>query len=203
MPAAKATTSPAYRFRIIAALLLGLGLTACASVLPRQVKTTQSPWSSFDAAKDAYDRVQPGVTDLAGLRKLGFDPESGINVRVLSYLDLQQRFMPTPSVTRADLDRSVRSCLDSHDSCSGIEIKPQSIQRQRIGNVVLDVFDFQRETLETGWVFIALVLIQDNKVVYKTWSGSPNLRSIEKETNPLGPLQDLGGFAGDRAQAAF
>ena len=122
---------------------------------------------------------------------------------VLSHLDLQQKFMPTPSVTRADLESSVRACLDSHDSCSGIEIKPQSIQRQRIGNVVLDVFDFQRETLETGWVFVALVLIQDNKVVYKTWSGSPNLRSVEKETNPLGPLQELGGFAGDRAQAAF
>ncbi len=189
--------------RTIAAALLGaVTLSGCAGVLPRSMETTQSPWDSFTTAKDAFDKIAAGSTTLEGLRKLGFDPDTGTNVRVLSYLDLQQRFMPTQSVTRADLDPSVRACIEQHDACSGLEVKPQVTERRRVGNAFLDVFEFQRETVTTGWSFYALVLLQDDTVVYKTWSGAPNIQSRQKETNPLGPLQDLGGFAADRAQGA-
>lgn len=183
---------------LFAAAMLG----GCAGVLPRSVETTQSPWDSFTSAKDAYDQIAAGATTLDGLRTLGFDPDTGTNVRVLSYLDLQQRFMPTPSVTRSDLDPSVRACIEVHDACSGLEVKPQVTERRRVGNALLDVFEFQRETVTTGWTFNALVLLRDDTVVYKTWSGAPNIQSRQKQTNPLGPLQDLGGFAADRAQGA-
>ena len=182
---------------------LTLAITGCSGVLPRSSESTETPWASFEAAKHAYDKVQPGQTSTEDLRDLGFDPEHGQNVRVLSYLELQQRFMPTPSISRSDLDPQVRACLDLHSACSGIEVKPQAIERRRVGNAVLDVFDFQRETVETGWTFTALVLLQDGVAVYKTWSGSANIRSTEKRTNPLGPLQDLGGFAADRATNTF
>lgn len=182
---------------------LAAGLIGCRSVLPRTSEVTQTQWDSFASAKDSFDKVQPGVTTASDLAALGFDPELGQNVRVLSYLELQQRFMPTPSVTRVDLDPQVRACLDVHAACRGLEVKPQSIERRRVGNVLLDVFDFERKTVETGWTFSALVMLQDGLVVYKTWSGAPNISSREKRTNPLGPLQDLGGFAADRATNGF
>ena len=172
-------------------------------MLPSTAEVTQTQWESFAAAKESFDRLQAGRTTEAELGKLGFDPQEGQNVRVLSYLELQQRFMPTPSVTRSDLDPQVRACLDAHAACSGLEVKPESVDRRRVGNVLLDIFNFQRETVETGWNFSGLVLLQDGIVVYKTWSGAPNISSREKRTNPLGPLQDLGGFAADRATNAF
>lgn len=184
-------------------LLVLAGLAGCRGVLPRTTEVTQTQWETFAAAKDSFDRLDPGRTREAELDDLGFDPQDGQNVRVLSYLELQQRFMPTPSVTRADLDPQVRACLDAHAACSGLEVKPQSIERRRVGNALLDIFNFQRETVETGWTFSGLVLLQGGVVVYKTWSGAPNISSREKRTNPLGPPQDLGGFAADRATNAF
>ena len=50
---------------------------------------------------------------------------------------------------------------------------------------------FQRETTETGWSASMLLLLVDDVVVYKLWSGTPRVEERGKETNPLGPAQDL------------
>ena len=46
--------------------------------------------------------------------------------------------------------------------------------------------------LPTGWRFNALVVLKDDLVVYKLWGGQPTIRETEKDTRPLGPLQNLG-----------
>lgn len=184
-----------------AALVALLFLGACNGVLPRSVESRMAGWQSFDQAKAAFDRIEPNATSAHDLAALGFDPVEGDNIRMLNYLELQQRFLPNPSIQWADLDPNVRSCLQSHARCRGLEARPTLVRRDRVGNPVLDVFNFRREIEETGWAFDALILLQDDKVLYKTWGGSPRIREHERKDNPLGPLQDLGGFAADRAQA--
>jgi len=44
----------------------------------------------------------------------------------------------------------------------------------------------------TGWKFGALIVVIDNKVVYKQWSGSPRIEETDLRRNPLGPLQGAG-----------
>ncbi len=191
--------------RVRLALLMGaaVALTACSNLLPRSRETSQSQWGSFAEAKDAYDRITPTQATLADLRELGFDPERTANVRILSYLDVQQRFLANPSMRIDDLDPNVRACLAAFSACQGLDVQPKAIDRERVGNVALDIFDFRRETVETGWSFAALILLKDSVVVYKTWGGSPNIHNYESQTKPLGPLQDMGEFAGQRARDAL
>ena len=52
---------------------------------------------------------------------------------------------------------------------------------------------FNRKTRKTGWNFNALIVLNRGKVVYKLWSGEPNLERYETKKKPLGPLQELDG----------
>ena len=192
--------------RPFGALIAGtMALTAagCGGVLPRSFESTESPWKTFDAAKAAFDQIEPGRSTMADLKDLGFDPETAPNARTLSYLEVQTRFMPTPAITFTDLDPDVRRCLNGYNACQGIQVEPAEVSHKRVGNAFLDIFDFRRETLETGWSFSSLILLRDGVVLYKTWNGSANIRTTERKENPLGPLQDLGGFAADRTQKAL
>ena len=182
---------------------IGLALAGCAGVLPRGYETTASAWDTFEAAKAAFDQIEPGRSTLAELGDLGYDPDTAPNTKTLSYLELLQRFLPTQAIGLGDLDPDVRRCLEAHNGCQGIEVQPKSIQRQRVGNAFLDIFNFRRETVEKGWSFSALILLRDDLVLYKTWNGSANIATTERKDNPLGPLQDLGGFAADRTLKQF
>jgi hypothetical protein len=195
--------SPAAAFHVFLVAAAAAGLAACSGMLPRSSETTLTAWNSFDDAKAAFDRIAPNQTDLAALRALGFAPEVAENVRILSYLDLQTRFMPNQSIGWSDLDANVRACLQSHTQCIGLQVQPQQVRRDRVGNAMLDIFNFRREIVETGWQFEALILLKDDMVLYKTWGGQPKIHQHERKDNPLGPLQDLGGFAGDRVQEAL
>jgi len=48
------------------------------------------------------------------------------------------------------------------------------------------------QTNTLGWQFDALIILQDDLVVYKLWSGKPNILLQEEERSPLGPLQGVG-----------
>ena len=43
-----------------------------------------------------------------------------------------------------------------------------------------------------GLLFGALIVVIDNRVVYKQWSGRPRIEETELRRNPLGPLQGIG-----------
>ena len=46
-----------------------------------------------------------------------------------------------------------------------------------------------------GWNFKALILLNHDKVLYKLWSGQPNLDRTEQKKKPLGPLQEIDATA--------
>ena len=170
-------------------------LQGCSSLLlPSSAKIVQSPWQTFDEVKHSFDKIIPYQSTIADLKDLHFDPFSTPNIEILTYLDVMQRFMPTPAITKEDLAPGLRDCLDTGELCKAYKVNLKWIKRKRYGNVLLDLLNFKRSTREEGWEFIALIVIKDGQVVYKLWGGKPNLHVTEKRKNPLGPLQDSGSL---------
>ncbi|MBL4743919.1 MAG: hypothetical protein JKX87_04695 [Cycloclasticus sp.] len=180
-------------YRLILMVLVLLMLTACGSPLPRTEEITKSPWNSFKQAMSAYDKIVLNKTTVDELRDLGFDPYSTPNVKILSYLDVIQKFMPTNSVKLEQLPVSVRECLAKQEACIAYEAHPGVIKRKRVGSAIKDLLGFKRRTLETGWRFDALIVLDNGVAVYKIWSGIPFMDSEKSRKNPLGPLQGSGG----------
>jgi hypothetical protein len=165
----------------------------CARMLPSAQTIPKSRWHSYDEAKEAFDRITPNATKVYDLQQLGFDPTAP-NAKSLTYLDVIQRFLPTQAIGKEDLDQNVRECIAAHDACRAIEIDINEVHARRFGNVCLDVFGFRRKTHETGWRFVAFLVIRDDLVVYKLCSGAPVVDRIERRVKPLGPLQELDNF---------
>lgn len=167
-------------------------LAGCSSLLPKSKEATASPWQSFEDAQRAFDKIVPGATTVADLRRMKLHPSSNPNIAILNYADVMRKFMLSPSLSINDLDEGVRVCVTAKINCRGFEVNQTSVQKSRNGNVVLDVLGFYRETHTAGWRFNGLILLKDEVVVYKLTSGQPAIQQTEENQNPLGPVQALG-----------
>jgi hypothetical protein len=170
--------------------------TGCKALFPTEDKQTKSQWQSFDEAQLAFERILPHQTTLEDLKELGFDPVSSPNVRLLTYLDLIEKFMPNISITKEDLPKDVRECIEAKDCCRAYELDLDVSHSKRYGNIAADMFGFNKKTRITGWNFNALVVIRNDLVIYKIRSGQPQVNRLEKKTKPLGPLQELDNIVG-------
>jgi len=165
--------------------------TGCSSLLPSGETVKKSPWKLFDEAKASFDKIIINQTTNDELVQLGFDPHSTPNIAILSYLDVRRLF-------DYELDRNefyhegVNLCVKARESCRGYDVEIEDIHKKRIGNFWLDLFVMKREEQTTGWRFRALILLVEEKVVYKLWSGNPMLDETKAKKNPLGPLQEMG-----------
>lgn len=164
----------------------------CASLLPREKNETQTPWHSYAEAQAMFAKIVPGKTRLADLKALAVDPDQTPNVAVLNHADLLRRLYPATSYDTRLLDPGLQECVSTRYNCFAYEIEQVLLNRQRFGNFWMDFFNFARQVRVTGWQFNAIVVIKDDTVVYKQWSGKPNVRQLEEERSPLGPLQSLG-----------
>lgn len=173
---------------------LFLGACSSSTYLPSAQDLVRSHWQSFDEAKSAFDQIEIQKSTETDLNNLGFSPTGTPNTQLLNYLDIFQRFIPNQSVRLTDLDPAVQSCLASHDHCHGYEFAVHKTNSERYGNVLLDLLYFHRKTNFSGWDFKALVVLQDELVVYKLWSGKPNLDQHQERKNPLGILQSPENF---------
>ena len=177
--------------RSIAVLALG-GLTACGGVLPERHEITTSPFSSFDEAYQVYTRVNVDQTTAQDLLALGYNALETPNIRLLTYLEVAETFLPTDSVPLSYLPDGVVRCLEAKTRCAGYAVAPREIHEERVGNLFLDFLDFRRETQTTGWEVQALFVLVDDVVVYKLWSGTPRVDETAVSIKPLGPIQDVG-----------
>ena len=114
---------------------------------------------------------------------------------VAGCLRLLRRFVPSASIGLGDLDQSVRECLLAQSACRGLEVNQSSIQRQRYGSFFADFLNFVRKTHVTGGRFNGMLLIKDDKVIYKLTGGQPIVEEREESRNPLGPFQGSGESA--------
>ncbi len=179
-------------------------LAACATdVLPSTSQDRSGPFATYEIAEMAFRIITPGKTDSAKLRELGIDPKTTPNMRVINYTEVMRVFMPADTVALKDLDPAVQGCINVRDHCSGYVLSPEMKETQRTGDVSLDLLGINRETKETGWAATILLLLVDDVVVYKLWSGSGRSEGTSRETNPLGPAQDLTGAAKKAAEGAI
>lgn len=175
-------------------IVLLLMFTGCARLLPTSTIISKSPWQNFDDAKLIYDRIIPGVTTVADLKKLGFDPFLTPNIKILNVTEVINLFLPNPSIKKEDLDSGIQQCIESKDRCTAYQILPTTINVKRIGNFWLDLFTFKRHTINTGWEFRGLITIVDNVVSYRDPPGGRPLINTEQiDRKPLGPIQEAGG----------
>jgi hypothetical protein len=169
--------------------LLTTTLAGC-TVLPSSNTNTPSPWANYAEAKAAFDRIDTSTTKEA-LVILGFDPAGLPNTRVLNYVDVVNLF--GSSFRLQDLPKGVKECVTAREACQGYVLRSQTIKNQRDGNVASDLFGFKKHTTTRGWEFSATLVLVNNKVAYKLWNGTPSIETTSRETNPLGPMQSLGG----------
>jgi len=175
----------------------------CSALLPSTKQTVHSPWNSFDEARAAYERIMPLKTTHEEIHDLGFDPFATPNIRILTYLDIMNRFLPNPSIRMEDLDKGVVSCIEAKAACKAYEFSPQFLKSERYGNVFLDLLNFRRKTKDSGWRFEALIVLVDDLVVYKLWGGNPIIDQTRDEKRPLGPLQGAGDILGAAIRSQF
>ena len=174
-------------------IVLSLMFTACAALLPHSTITTQSPWENFDGAKLTYDRIIPGTTTVADLKKFGFDPFLTPNIKIMNVTEVEAIFLPNPSIKKEDLDIGIQKCIESKDRCTAYQILPGILNVKRIGNFWLDLFTFKRQTVNTGWEFKGLIIIVDNVVTYRDPPGGrPLIHTDQIDVKPLGPIQEIG-----------
>ena len=167
-------------------------LAACASLLPDSNKDSKTPWKSYAEAASTFAHITPGTTTLVELKALGYDPDRTPNVAVLSYSDVLRRLQALIAFEGKGLDPALKKCVSSRQDCYAFRVEQQVTERERVGNFWLDFLNFKRVTNIKGWQFDAMILISNGKVVYKCWSGTPNIQTTEQERRPLGPLQGVG-----------
>lgn len=180
----------------IAAFLFLATLTGCSTMLPSGSTDTPSTFASFDAAREAAEKIVPFKTRTSELAALGFDPLGGRNVTLIPYPEIAGRLAPYPGLPLKDLDPGVRKCIEAQASCKGFVFHFERQDRRREGNFWGDFFNIRRVTTVTGWWFDALVVESNGVVLFRSVGGQPRTDRVEKRINPLGPLQPAGESAG-------
>ena len=187
----KPVLSRAMLTRGLLVALLGLTVAACGGLLPTQNQKSATPFDTYDQVVGAYEQIVPGRTTEDDLVRIGFDARTG-NVDVLSYLGIQEHYMPRDSFKFDQLNPEVRRCILSETGCVGYVFHPARNGSRRIGNTALDILGFERITRSERWSADIVLLLRGGVVVHKVFSGSPRTENVEDKVSPLGPLQDLG-----------
>ena len=171
-------------------MILSGWLTGCASMLP-ETHTNTTSFKSFEDARAALEALEPRKSDRKALESNGFAHAHHPNMTLLTHADVVRRFLPSALLKREDLDPGILSCLEARDACRGVEVIGTRISKVRTGWFWPDFLNFYRRTETTGWRFNALVLLIDDQIVYRSWSGQPRIDEVEIVKRPMGPLQNI------------
>lgn len=173
-----------------------VALAGCSSLLPRGASDTPSPFETFAQAQAAAERIAPFTTKLTELKGIGFDYESGTNVTAIPYPDVLARLAPYSGVPMDTLDPGIQKCIAARNACKGWLFHFGRLDRKREGGFWGDFFNMRRVTKTTGWSFDALIVASDGTVLFRNMGGQPNIDRVDRQLNPLGPLQPAGESAG-------
>jgi hypothetical protein len=186
----------AWSRRFAVCVMSAVGLAGCKAMLPKTSADPRIGFDSFEQAEQALDRVMPYKTTLQDLETLGFKVRESPNVVRIGYPDSIARLAPNSAVPLETLDPGIRECIAARDACSLYEFHFGRRESRRVGNFLLDFFNFHRRTVTTGWSFTALVAVKLDRVVFASHSGEARIDHVEERRNPLGPLQSSGEIAG-------
>ncbi len=188
-------------FKLTCTVWAALLASGCATMLPTAKENMKSSWETFEDAKNAFEAIVPHRTRVEELHKMGYDPFNTPNIRILTHLEIISSIMPNQSFTKEDLDEELADCLKVKKGCKAYSLAVRRIHSQRHGNFVLDILRFQRKTRKTGWEFKGFLALKHDVVVYKIWSGRPNVEENQANFNPLGFLQEPESILSDLSNA--
>lgn len=181
---------------VFASVLAASVLASCSSLLPRGSAETPSPFESFTQAQAAAESIVPFKTRVAQLKAIGFDKDEGKNVTLIPYPDLLARLAPYSGVPIDELDPGIRECIKAKTACRAWLFHFERQVRHQESGFWEDFFNVRRVTKTTGWSFDTLVVASDGVVLFRNWGGQPNADRVDRQINPLGPLQPAGQSAG-------
>lgn len=181
--------------RLAVAVASGTALSACSTLLPVSKQEVVSSWTSYDEAVKSLSSIEPYKATRADVHKEGLDPKVNPAITVLHYGEVLQRFSTAALIDPKQMEPGIRDCLHAGKQCSAYSVSVRKVDRDRVGNFWLDLFNFKRETVTTGWSVDALLVFVDDQVVYELVAGQPTIHEYERVRNPLGPLQGWGTSA--------
>jgi hypothetical protein len=144
----------------------------------------------------ALEHIVPLQTTTDELKALGFNIQNGVNVTLISYPEIVARLAPNPSVPLDKLEPGIRQCIEAQIRCRGHLFHFERQERKREGGFWLDFFNIQRTINTKGWWFEALIVVSDDKVLFRNYAGQAHADKVDKQTNPLGPFQPAGEGVG-------
>lgn len=165
-------------------------------MLPRGSSATPSPFADFEQARTAAEKIVAFKTNAADLAALGFDPNDGKNVTLIPYPDIAARLAPNPVLPLSALDPGVRACIEAQTACHAYLFHFEQLDRQRQGGFWSDFLNIKRVTQVTGWWFDLLVVVKGDAILFRNVAGQAHTDRVERQSNPLGPLQGAGESAG-------
>lgn len=169
-------------------------LASCASVgvLPENSNKSQMPWASYAEAQTAYEAVKVNASTLGDIQTLGFDHAKVPNIKILNYVDVVNLFGPAFKLD--DMPAGIKTCVAAKEGCVAYAVRATQVKNKRDGNIAADLLGFQKHTSTVGWEFNATLVLVGDKVVYKLWNGTPDIKGSSREFNPLGPMQNMSGM---------
>ncbi len=180
---------------VLAAVLVAAVVALCGgckAMLPTGSDQARLPWTDYDDVERAMHAVVPRTSTRMDLHRQGIDPRANPSVLILNYTDLLQRLPAATGVPLDKLDKGIADCLLAGVRCTGYQITIRQVQSRHVGNFWLDMLNFRRDVITTGWSFSALIILVDDIVVFALSSGQPKIEDEQITRNPLGPLQGLG-----------
>lgn len=172
--------------------VLAVMLAGCGGILPRESQVDSKKFQTYDEVLASFDDVNLGKTRLADLPAIGFGTKTTPNIEVLSYAEIVDRFLPSETITLRHLPPSVQQCIEAQYRCSAYVFHLRNSHTEHSSSVVPDLLEIERDTVKRGWSAEVVLLIEDDLVVYKVISGTPNSEDQHDKSKPLGPLQDVG-----------
>jgi len=166
--------------------------SGCSTILPAGSVDDHIGFDSFEAAEQALARVVPYRTTVPELEALGFKVRESANVVRIIYPDSIARLAPNSSVPLDTMDQGIRECIAARMACDVYEFRFGRQQQRRVGNFLLDFFNFKRRIVVSSWRFNALVVVKQETVLFTSHGGEPQNDHVEERVNPLGPLQSIG-----------
>lgn len=178
----------------VAGGMLALLLAGCGGVLPHESQVDVTKFETYDQLTMAYNKIELGKTSTTDLSTLGFDPKTTPNIEVLSYTQIVDALLPSDKLRVEDVPTSARPCLQAQNDCSGYLYRLAHSSKRRNGDVVPDLMGIERDTVSSGWSADIMLLVQNDRVIYKMMSSKPRIENRQNKSQPLGPLQDMGNI---------
>ena len=181
---------------LVVAIAAAAASAGCSGMLPRGRSDVSSPFGSFEAARGAFESIEPYRTTLHEMSTLGFDAEALANVKQIPYPEVVSRLAPNSGVPLDLLDPGIRDCILARQACRAYEFSMSLQLRQREGNFLLDFLSFRRTTTSPSKRQPVVFVVRDGLVLFRNHGGEPKVERIDRQTNPLGPLQQAGEAVG-------